>query len=167
MKKLKEILTAEIDYKKGGIILGILLTLLVIPVFGYKKAWAFAAGLRWIDKTILSAISPTTVENVPFWKIMKASFDVFIMLVFFVLGSFVAAVLSKEFVVSMDKKFLPESAIGGFLMGIGIVLITTCNVGCFLNGLPQLNLGAIIAIIGLIIGTYIGGKYYEKRVMSG
>ncbi len=167
MGKLKDILTAEIDYKKGGIILGILLTLLVIPVFGYKKAWAFAAGLRLIDKTIVGLVSPETIKTVPFWKIMKASLDVFTMLVFFVIGSFVASVLSKEFVISMDKKFLPEAAIGGFLMGIGIVLITTCNVGCFLNGLPQLNIGAMIAIIGLIIGTYIGGKYYEKRVMSG
>ncbi len=162
----KSIFETELDYKKGGVILGIMLVLLVIPALGYGRAWAFAGGLRWIDKTIIGAISPDTIAGNPFWRILKANPEVALMLAFFVLGSFVAAVLSKEFVIGMDKQFLLESIVGGFLMGVGIVLITTCNVGCFLNGLPQLNLGAMIAGVGLIIGTYIGGKYYEKKVMS-
>jgi|Deesub1362A_J573_1020465.scaffolds.fasta_scaffold00131_31 hypothetical protein len=169
---LRSLFKEPLDYKVGGVLISIVLVFLVIPfktetgiTLGYGKAWAFASALRWVDQTILTTfIGEKFVLRNPHWSIFAGNLDVAVTLLFFVLGSFVAALLSEEFGIRVDKSSLPESIVGGILMGIGIVFITTCNVGTFLNSLPQIALGAYLAGIGLIIGTYIGAKYYEKKM---
>lgn len=95
---------------------------------------------------------------------LTSSLGVAVSLTFFIIGGFVAAKLSNEFGIKIDKSVLPESIIGGLLMGIGIAIMTTCNIGTFLNSFPQLAIGGYLAAVGLIIGTYIGAKYYERRM---
>lgn len=162
---LKEKILEPYDEKKGGILLSILLILVVIPALGYGRGWAFAGALRWLDTKILSlTLGESYVQSHAMWNLLRAKAIVAWFLVFFVLGSFTAAKLSKEFGIKFDRAALPESIIGGLLMGIGIVFITTCNIGIFLNSLPMLNIGAYLAGIGLVIGTYIGAKIYAKRM---
>ncbi len=158
VEKIKE----PLDYKLGAVLISIVLVIMVIPYRG----WAFASGMRWIDSRILSFIfGMDFINSHPYWKdVYFRSPEVAVALAFFVFGGFVAAYLSNEFGIKMDKSTLIDSVIGGLLMGIGIVFISTCNIGIFLNSLPQLNVGAILAAIGLIIGTYIGAKIYEKRM---
>jgi hypothetical protein len=170
---LKSLFEKPLDYKIGAVLMSILLVFLVVPfkrefgqvTLGYGKAWAFASALRWADQRILSLIfGEGFVANNPHWTIFAGNLDVAVTLFFFMLGSFVAAKLSNEFGIRIDKSSIPESIVGGLLMGVGIVLITTCNIGTFLNSLPQVALGAYLAGIGLIIGTIIGAKYYEKKM---
>jgi uncharacterized membrane protein YedE/YeeE len=49
-------------------------------------------------------------------------------------------------------------------MGIGIVFISTCNIGTFLNAFCQFSVGAWLTAAALVVGTYIGAKIYEKRM---
>ncbi len=161
---VKELIHEPLDEKKGGIALGIILVLLVIPALGYGRAWAFAGGLRWMDYKILEAAGAYSLLSNSFWSLIKAPMLVFIFLVAFVVGSFIAAKINGEFVNTWDKSTIHYQIIGGFLMGVGIVLITTCNIGIFLNSMPQLSIGGYIAAVGLVIGTYIGAKIYERTM---
>jgi len=162
---IKDKILEPYDEKKGGILLSILLILIVIPQLGYGKDWAFAGAVRWVDRKVLELVAGEGyVSAHAMWNLLKSNPIVAWFLLFFILGSFAAAKLSNEFGFKFDRAALPESIIGGFLMGVGIVLITTCNIGIFLNSLPMLNVGAYLAAIGLVIGTYIGAKIYEKRM---
>lgn len=167
---LKDRITKPLGYKSGAVLIGIVLVLLVIPALGYERAWAFASGLRWTDYQVLNSIlGEDYIAGNTLWSSltgrgMERSLPVAVSLAGFILGGFVAAVLSGEFGIRIDKSVLPESIVGGLLMGIGIVFISTCNIGTFINALPQLNVGAYLAGIGLVIGTYIGAKYYQKRM---
>ncbi|RLG58356.1 MAG: hypothetical protein DRN88_00925 [Candidatus Hydrothermarchaeota archaeon] len=158
LQKLKE----PLDYRTGAILIAIVLVIMVIPY----RAWAFAGGLRWIDSRIMALfLGMDFINNNPFWKdVYYRSPAVAVSLLFFILGGFVSAYISKEFGIKYDKDTIPDSIIGGLLMGIGIMFISTCNIGIFLNSVPQLSLGGIIAGIGLIVGTYIGAKIYERRM---
>jgi len=165
IERLKE----PIDYRVGAVLIALVLVVMIIPYRG----WAFASALRWIDFKVLSLIfgedyvvGPTAAATGPgYWGAVKAGGPtVTIALAFFIFGSFVAARFCGEFGIKVDKDTLPESIIGGLLMGIGIVIISTCNIGTFLNSFPQLGVGAWLTAIGLIIGTYIGSKIYEKRM---
>jgi hypothetical protein len=169
---VKERITKPLGYKSGAVLISIVLVLLVIPALGYERAWAFASGLRWTDYQVLNSLLGegyvTNPDNV-LWSAltgrgMERSLPVAVSLAGFIFGGFIAAVISKEFGIRIDKSVLPESIVGGLLMGIGIVFISTCNIGTFINALPQLNIGGYLAGIGLVVGTYIGAKYYEKRM---
>lgn len=161
---VKELIREPLDEKKGGLILGAILVLLVIPALGYGRAWAFAGGLRWVDYKLLEALGAYSLLSNNFWSLIKSPMLVFIFLVAFVVGSFISAKLNDEFVNTWDRTTVHYQIIGGFLMGVGIVLITTCNIGIFLNSLPQLSIGGYLAAIGLVIGTYIGAKIYERTM---
>jgi len=160
---IKERILEPYDEKKGGILLSILLILVAIPALGYGRGWAFAGALRWIDRQVLE-LTGSGMADSGMWTILKSNAIVAWFLLFFVLGSFVAAKLSDEFGYKFDRASVSDGVIGGFLMGVGIVFITTCNIGIFLNSLPMLTVGAYLAGIGLVIGTYIGAKIFERRM---
>jgi hypothetical protein len=117
-----------------------------------------------VDYKLLEALGAYSLLSNNFWSLIKSPMLVFIFLVAFVVGSFISAKLNDEFVNTWDRTTVHYQIIGGFLMGVGIVLITTCNIGIFLNSLPQLSIGGYLAAIGLVIGTYIGAKIYERTM---
>jgi len=74
-----------------------------------------------------------------------------------VLGSFIAAIISKEFKIRVpkDKKILVQQVIGGFLMGFGAVLAAGCNIGNFISGIPMGSVGSLVVGIFIIIGCWV------------
>lgn len=184
---IKDFLSQEIEYKWGAALISIFLILMVFPVpnadgvnQGYGVAWAFGGGLRYIDEIALNAVTGTEVTEIdaprcvyklsehseghPFWSKNSAVQKVAASLVFFVIGGFLGALISGEFGIKYDKEAIPDSILGGILMGVGISYMTQCNVGVFMGATTQLAVGSYLAIIGLLIGTYAGAKYFEKKM---
>ncbi|RLD04040.1 MAG: YeeE/YedE family protein [Chloroflexota bacterium] len=70
-------------------------------------------------------------------------------------GSFVAAMIAKEFKFRMPSVGdLLKTFGGGLLMGFGAVTSGGCNIGHLLSGVPQLSLGSILAGISIILGSW-------------
>jgi len=163
---IKERLAEPIDYRVGAV----LISLVLVVMFVLYRGWAFATGIRWTTYQFLSFLGLESyfteqASASGFWIAVKfGGYAVAVCLLFFILGSFVAAKISGEFGIKVDKATLPESVIGGLLMGIGMVFISTCNIGTFLNSLCQFSVGAWLTAAGLVVGTYIGAKIYEKRM---
>ena len=184
---VRDFFSQEIEYKWGAVFVCILLILMVFPLpnsdgvkQGYGVAWAFGGGLRYIDEMAINAVAGGDIQTYeqktrvlqlsdfssehPFWKSMSAVQKVFVSLVTFVIGGFLGALISGEFGLKFDREAVPDSIIGGLIMGVGISYMTQCNVGVFMGATTQLNVGAYMAIVGLIIGTYAGAKYFEKKM---
>ena len=73
-----------------------------------------------------------------------------------VVGSFIAALIAKEFKLRVPAiMVLVQTFVGGLLMGFGAVTSGGCNIGHILSGVPQLSLGSILAAISIILGTWL------------
>ena len=55
-------------------------------------------------------------------------------------------------------------AVGGILMGFGIRLSYICNVSTFFGTATGLNLAGYLAILGILVGGYVGAKIYARIV---
>jgi len=142
----------------------ILLAVLSICLFVIKSPWGSSGGLlNWGDNLFgaLGASFGKSAINVVDNRYAMLS----IMMLIGALGS---ALMSKEFAVRVSP--IPElgkGLLGGIFMGIGCVLGMGCTVGNFFSGLAALSAGAIIFVIGLLIGVFIAVKYLlwemEKR----
>jgi len=87
-----------------------------------------------------------------------------------VLGSFIAALLSKSFALRIPPVGeLIKGFVGGSLMAIGATVGIGCSVGGFFSGVPALSGGAIALTIGLFIGTIVAVKYlfWEMENLPG
>lgn len=82
-----------------------------------------------------------------------------------ILGALSVALINREFKLRKEN-FLGYlmGAIGGFLMGLGTVLMPPCNVGGFWVATMAFSLSGPLAGIGLFIGAYIGGKILKTQV---
>lgn len=73
-----------------------------------------------------------------------------------VVGSFIAALIAKEFKLRAPAiRVLVQTFVGGLLMGFGAVTSGGCNIGHILSGVPQLSLGSILAAISIILGAWL------------
>jgi len=137
--------------------------------FAIVEAWTVGGGEGAMTGLLAQAIfGPTLAEKLPFWSgrtvyISPLYWKIFISLGM-CFGSFVAAVLSKEFFIRMPKKMSEwvMITVGGLLMGIGIRLALVCNVSTFFGATPQLSLAGYFAIIGILAGAYVGSMIYQK-----
>lgn len=164
-----EFLKKELDYKTAGILIGIIIAVMAYPAL--FQGWAFAGALRKIDQWILAFLVPAYAAAQPFYSepalgVALRHTRIVIFMLFFILGGFAAAWISKEFSVKSipNKTIAAEAIVGGLLMGMGIVFITTCNVGTFLGAVTQMGVGAYISAIGIIIGAYLGMLYFKRKM---
>ena len=81
-----------------------------------------------------------------------------------VLGSLLAALLSKSFhwVAPTGSQSFLGYLIGGLLMGFGAIIALGCNIGQGLTGMSVLGLGALITIIFILLGSWVGIWLQEK-----
>jgi len=80
--------------------------------------------------------------------------------IFLVIGSFIGALLSKEFALRIPPKGeLIKGFIGGSLMALGATFGIGCTIGAFFSGMPAMSGGAIIFTIGLFLGVIVALKY--------
>jgi len=74
-----------------------------------------------------------------------------------VLGSFISAIIKKEFKLRIPKdgKTLLIQLIGGIIMGFGAVTAAGCNITNVLGGVPQLSIHSIVVGVFIMLGCWI------------
>jgi len=136
----------------GGIVLGTLNILL----FVIKSPWGASGGINNWGENVFGLMGIFGLENV---KPLSTSFYG-MLCVFLVIGSFIAALLSKEFALRIPPiGELIKGFIGGSLMALGATFGIGCTIGAFFSGMPAMSGGAIIFTIGLFIGVIVALKY--------
>jgi hypothetical protein len=140
----------EATFKKGypwwvtGILIGLILTAGYVAsngVVGITGGWMNISG--WLTAGEFSATSTLG------WS----GFIIFGILI----GSMVAAIISKEFKLRVPKDGLTvlKQFFGGILMGFGAVTAMGCNITNILGGVPQLSLHSIITGACIMFGSWI------------
>lgn len=88
------------------------------------------------------------------------------LIIFLIVGSFIAALLSNSFKIRLPKlSRLPFAIIGGLLMGIASRIAPGCNIANIITGVGGLSISSFIVIIGMIIGIYIVIRWVFKMPM--
>lgn len=136
----------------GGITLG----LLNILLFAVKSPWGASGGINNWGENVFKLLGVSAFENAS-----PTGTNLYAMLcLILIVGSFVGALLSKEFALRIPPKGeIVKGFIGGGLMAIGATLGLGCTIGSFFSGVPALSGGAIIFTIGLFVGTIVALKY--------
>ena len=134
----------------------ILLAVLSICLFVIKSPWGSSSGLvNWGDNLfgLMGTSFGNDATNIIDYRYAMLS-------VVMLLGALGSALLSKEFAVRVSPvPELGKGLLGGLLMGVGCVLGMGCTVGNFFSGLAALSGGAIVFVIGLVIGVFLAVKY--------
>lgn len=134
----------------------ILLAILSICLFVIKSPWGSSGGLvNWGDNLfgVMGASFGGSATDIVDHRYAMLS-------IVMLLGALGSALLSKEFAVRVSPvPELGKGLMGGLFMGVGCVLGMGCTVGNFFSGLAALSGGAIIFVIGLMIGVFIAVKY--------
>ena len=82
-----------------------------------------------------------------------------------IVGSFIAAFKSKEFILRFPKNMSNwiKAIVGGILIGIGVTLAPgTCST-VFIMGIPMLSVNSFLSAAGIFIGAYISYRFAVKR----
>ncbi|MGM0652120.1 MAG: YeeE/YedE family protein [Bacillota bacterium] len=85
----------------------------------------------------------------------------------FVAGSSFASLLHGEFKVRPVKsgKFIISALVGGTLLGYSSRVAMGCNFGGFWGGLGSFSLHAWVFGLFILIGAYIGGKFFMRYLL--
>jgi hypothetical protein len=81
-----------------------------------------------------------------------------------IIGSFLSAYLSKEFILRMPKgkNIVLKAVIGGIFIGIGITLAPgTCST-VFITGMPMLSINSFLSAAGIFIGGFISYRFVTR-----
>jgi uncharacterized membrane protein YedE/YeeE len=82
------------------------------------------------------------------------------LVIFLVIGSFVAALLSKSFKFRLPRSSrLPFAIGGGLLMGVASRIAPGCNIANVITGIGGLSISSVVVIIGMMIGIFIVVAY--------
>jgi hypothetical protein len=73
-----------------------------------------------------------------------------------IIGAAISAAAGKEFKLRMPKNPITyvQVMVGGFLMGIGAVMASGCNIGHALTGVAQMSISSIVSTIFFMLGNW-------------
>ncbi|HET9082574.1 MAG TPA: YeeE/YedE thiosulfate transporter family protein [Trebonia sp.] len=147
----------------------IVIGLLVGFFYLVMEPWTVGGGETEITGLLAYAgLGKNLLKALPFWNGQVFYIDPEYWKAWISIGLFSGALFGA--LMSGDFKLrLPRSrsewvlgAIGGMLMGIGIRLSFICNVSTFFGTATGLNLAGYLAIIGIVVGGYVGSKIYAR-----
>lgn len=132
------------------VILGLMVNGLVWGVFGGVKFWG-----DWVNNLIgLGPLLGVPAELDSFWMHRMSLMNTTL-----VLGSFCAALLSRQFAPSRPPKIeYLWAMMGGCLMGIGAALAGGCTTGGFFNPVLHASPAGWAMWLGLLAGAAVGFK---------
>ncbi|MEF3305885.1 YeeE/YedE family protein [Paenibacillus sp. GYB003] len=85
------------------------------------------------------------------------------LVIFLVIGSLAAALLSGSFKLRLPRKSrLPAAIFGGLLMGVASRIAPGCNIANVITGIGALSLSSVLVLVGMIIGIFIVVAYVFK-----
>ncbi len=135
---------------------GLILATLNILLFAIKSPWGASGGINNWGENVYHLFGAMGLDH-----ITPVNGSLYGMLcLFLIIGSFIGALLSKEFAFRIPPKGeLVKGFLGGGLMAIGATFGIGCTIGSFFSGMPALSGGAIIFTIGLFLGVIVALKY--------
>ena len=139
----------------------IILAILSICLFMIWKPWGSSGGILNWGQNIFGMFLPLT-ESAPapngVWIWYENPYAMLSIMV--IMGALASALLAKEFAVRLAPAGeLFKGLLGGLLMGIGCIIGMGCTIGNFFSGWAALSAGAIIFVIGLVIGVFFAVRY--------
>jgi len=149
----------------------VVIGLLVGFFYLIMEPWTVGGGETEIAGLLAYAgLGKHLLAALPFWNGQVFYIDPQYWKLWISLGLFAGGLFGA--LVGRDFKFrVPGSrtewilgAIGGLLMGFGIRLSYICNVSTFFGTATGLNLAGYLAILGIIVGGYVGAKIYARIV---
>lgn len=85
------------------------------------------------------------------------------LVIFLVIGSLAAALMSGSFKLRLPRKSrLPAAIFGGLLMGVASRIAPGCNIANVITGVGALSISSVLVLIGMIIGIFIVVAYVFK-----
>jgi len=137
----------------------IVLAILSICLFIIYSPWGSSGGILNWGQNLFGLFLPleeSASDGV--WNWSEHPYAMLSIMV--VMGAFASALLGKEFAVRVAPVGeLFKGLFGGILMGIGCIIGFGCTIGNFFSGWAALSAGAIIFVIGLVIGVFFAVKY--------
>ena len=91
----------------------------------------------------------------------------FIVNIGIIVGSLIAALGSKEFILRFPKTAnnWMKAVVGGILIGMGVTLAPgTCST-VFITGMPMLSVNSFLSAAGIFIGAYLSYRLVVRREM--
>lgn len=86
----------------------------------------------------------------------KAFLFAFVVNIGVIIGSFVGAYTSGEFILRKPKTGdLPRALLGGTLIGAGVTLCPGTCTTAFVTGMPMLSVSSFLSAAGIFIGAFI------------
>jgi len=138
----------------------ILLAILSICLFMISSPWGSSGGLLNWGQNLFNAIGLSLENSAPGGVTALLEYKYAVLSIVMLIGALGSALLGKEFAVRVAPGGeLFKGLFGGILMGIGCILAMGCTIGNFFSGWAALSGGAIIFVIGLVIGVYFAVKY--------
>lgn len=142
----------------AGIIIGFVNTML----FVVDSPWAVFTGLRNWGLHLLELLPgfPDVAQISPLEHTSS------VMNIAFLFGAFGAALLSREFNISIPPlREAIKGIVGGILMGVGATFARGCTIGGFYSSISAMSVSGLWMMLGLFIGVIVGLKYllFEKR----
>ncbi len=135
-------------------------------MFAVASPWSGSAGYGSWGKNFYKAVNILGFEGTQSMLDNKWA----MLSIMIVLGSFIAALFSKNFAIRIPPiGEIVKGFLGGCLMAIGATVGIGCSIGGFFSGVPALSGGAIMLTIGLFIGTIVAVKYlfWEMEHLPG
>jgi len=117
----------------------------------YFKALPLNAFHRLLDTQLLGGAGPAldSIWDIQFPLILGITF-----------GSTLSALMLGEFAIrcNIPGRQMLTALLGGAIMGLGSRLTPGCNIWHLMGGIPILAMQSLLFLVGLPIGTWIGGK---------
>ena len=136
----------------------IILAMLSICLFLIASPWGSSGGILNWGQNLFSGLGLPLENTGAIAVILESKYAVLSLLVIF--GALASALLGKEFAIRVAPGGeLFKGLLGGLLMGIGCIIGFGCTIGNFFSGWAALSGGAIIFVIGLVIGVFFAVKY--------
>ena len=166
---LKRIFVHGWPVMAGGVALG----LLNIVSYVTMRPWGFTGELsRWsIGLSNFMGFGPGELKGVdalPGCTLELGDTGVLHFMLFLVIGmiygSFVAALLSKEFKIRVPRQKIrfAQAGGGGLLMGYGAGIAMGCTIGAFFSAIPSLAVNGWVFALFLALGAWLGTLVIQR-----
>ena len=138
----------------------IILAMLSICLFIISSPWGSSGGILNWGQNLFSALGLSLNNSAPGGVTYLFENKYAILSIVVIMGALASALLGKEFAIRVAPVGeLFKGLGGGLLMGLGCIIGMGCTIGNFFSGFAALSGGAIIFVIGLVIGVFFAVKY--------
>ena len=138
----------------------IILAILSICLFMIASPWGSSGGLLNWGQNLFSGMGLSLEKSAPAGVTALFEYKYALLSITMLIGALGSALLGKEFAIRVAPVGeLFKGLFGGILMGIGCILAMGCTIGGFFSGWAALSGGALIFVVGLVIGVFFAVKY--------